>query len=119
MGVLQKISNWFVLVLMVVAADLLSITSAPIIAPRFVLIATVPLLVEILASRTRPSPGLRLLAMAVNWVAAVLMTSLAAAALTGIGGTSGLAPMLGVAAGLYVWNAIALCIDDGLNGFQG
>lgn len=111
MGVLQKISNWFVLALLMLAADLLSASRTPVVAPGFMLMAALPLLVELLASGVRSRAGLRLLAMAVNWIATVLMASLAAAAFTGIGGTSGLFPILAVAASLYAWNAIGLCMQ--------
>lgn len=107
MGVLQKISNWFVLALLMLAANLLAAMHSPVVGPRFMLVAAVPLLIEIWASGVR-SRGLRLLSMAVNWVAAVVMASLAAAAFTGIGGTFALFPILGVAAALYAWNAIGL-----------
>ena len=106
--VLQRIFNWFALALMFLGAAVLVVTGTRILSPGFMLLAAVPLLVQLLARPPNAPAGLRVLAMAVNWVAAVLVGSLTAVALTGIGGTFDLYPLLGGAAVLYGWNAVSL-----------
>jgi hypothetical protein len=106
--VFQRIFNWFALGLMLLSAAALLLSDTRILPPNFMLIATVSLLVQLFARAPNAPVGLRLMAMAVNWVAAVLVGSLAAVALTGIGGTFGLCPFLGSAAVLYGWNAVSV-----------
>jgi len=108
--VLQRIFNWFVLALMLFGAAVLVMTGTRILSPTFMLVAAMPLLVQLVARPPDAPAGLRLLAMAVNWVAAVLVGSLAAVALTGIGGNFDLFPLLGGAAVLYGWNALSVAL---------
>ena len=106
--VLHRIFNSFALAVMLLGAAVLLLSDSPVLPPHFMLVATVPLLVQLFA-RTPDAPvALRVLAMTTNWVAAVLAGSLAAVALTGIGDAVGLTPMLGSAAALYGWNAVSM-----------
>jgi hypothetical protein len=108
--VLQRILNWFGLALMLVGAVALVVTGTRVLSPNFMLLAALPLLVQLLNRGAHAPTGLRLLAMAINWIAAVLVGSLAAVALTGIGGNFGLYPLLGAAAVLYGWNAVSVAV---------
>jgi hypothetical protein len=111
MAILQRISNWFALSMMVVAAAVLVSSGAPIPAAKFLLLATAPPLASLCARGPRASSGVRVLAMAVNWIGAVLVGSLAGAALAGIGETLPLFPSLATAAVLYGWNAVTLALS--------
>jgi hypothetical protein len=104
---LQGISNWFALALMLVGALALLLSNASILPPDSMLLAAVPLVLQLLARGANAPGGLRIAAMAVNWVAAVLAGSLAAVSLTGIGGNLQLSPLLCSAAVLYGWNALS------------
>lgn len=107
---LQAVLNWFAVALMLTAWVILAAAEAPITAPAFMIATTVPFLIRLLAYRPQARPGARLLALGLNWVAAVLVGALAGAAFTGIGGTSALFPLLGFAALLYFWNAAGLVL---------
>lgn len=107
---LQAVLNWFAVALMLAAGVILVVAEAPVATPEFMLATTVPLLVRLFARRPRAPAGARLLAMSINWIAAVLAGGLAAAAFTGIGGTYALFPLLGCAAFLYYWNAVGLAL---------
>lgn len=108
--VLQRIVNWFALALMLVGTASLVLSDTRVLPPSFLLVATVPLLVQLLAGAPNASTGLRVAAMALNWVAAILVGSLAAVALTGFGGTFQLSPLLGSAALVYGWNALSVAM---------
>lgn len=107
---LQAVLNWFAVALMLAAGVILWMVEAPVTTPEFMVATTVPLLIRLFARRPRAPAGARLLAMSVNWLAAVLVGGLAAAAFTGIGGTYALFPLLGCAAFLYYWNAVGLAL---------
>ncbi len=106
MRVIQPILNWFGVALMTLGAVILALTGSAVATPGFMLTAAAPLLCHLFARRREASDGTRVLAMAVNWIAAVLVGSLAAVALTGISEASALFPLLGCAAALYGWNAV-------------
>ena len=105
---LQAVLNWFAVALMLTAGIILAVDDAPITTPNLLIASTAPLLIRLFAFRPRAPEGARLLALASNWIAAVLVGGLAGAAFTGIGGTYALFPLLGCAAVLYCWNAAGL-----------
>ena len=107
---LQAVLNWFAVALMLTAGIILAAADAPITTPNLMIASTVPLLIRLFAHRPGAPAGARLLALGLNWVAAVLVGALAGAAFTGIGGTYGLFPLLGCAALLYCWNAAGLVL---------
>jgi FtsH-binding integral membrane protein len=109
-NVVQRILNWFALGLMLLGAAALLLGRSHILPPALMLVATVPLLVQLFAHASSGPVGLRLVAMALNWVGAVLAGSLAAAALTGIGGAFAISPFLSGAALLYGWNAASVAM---------
>jgi hypothetical protein len=111
-SVVQRIFNYFAVALMLVGAAAVVFSNTRVLSPTFMLVAAVPFLVQLLARTPDAPAGLRLAAMALNWIAAVLVGSLAGAALTGIGGAFGLVPIFGSATALYVWNAVSIAIQS-------
>ncbi len=109
---LQAVLNWYAVALMLSAGTILAVADAPITTPNLMIAATVPFLIRIFAHRPKAPAGARLLALGLNWVAAVLVGALAGAAFTGIGGTYPLFPLLGCAALLYCWNAAGLVFSS-------
>jgi len=107
---LQAVLNWYAVALMLTASIILAVADAPITTPNLMIASTVPLLIRLFARRPEAPAGARLLALGLNWVAAVLVGGLAGAAFTGIGGTYTLFPLLGCAALLYCWNAAGLVL---------
>jgi len=107
---LQAVLNWFAVALMLGAWLILLVDDAPITTPNLMIASTVPLLIRLFARRPQAPAGARFLALALNWLAAVVVGALAAAAFTGIGGTAALFPLLGCAAILYYWNAAGLAL---------
>ena len=107
---LQAVLNWFAVALMLIAWIILAVADAPITTPNLMIASTVPLLFRLFACRPQAPQGARLLALALNWIAAVLVGGLAGAAFTGINGTYQLFPLLGCAAVLYCWNAAGLVL---------
>jgi FtsH-binding integral membrane protein len=107
---LQAVFNWFAVALMLTAWAVLTATDAPVTTPSFMIASTVPYLVRLFARRPEAPPGAHLLALALNWLAAVIVGVLAGVAFTGIGGTYPLFPLLGCAALLYYWNAAGLVL---------
>jgi hypothetical protein len=105
---IQAVLNWFAVALMLIAWIILTVADRPITPPSSIIASTVPLLVHLFARRTSSSEGARLLALATNWIAAVLVGGLAGAAFTGFGGAHALFPLLASAAALYYWNAAVL-----------
>lgn len=82
----------------------------PITTPNLMVASAVPFLIYLFARWPNASARARLLALALNWVAAVLVGVLAGAAFTGIGETYALFPLLGCAALLCYWNAAVLVL---------
>jgi hypothetical protein len=107
---LQAVLNWYAVALMLTAWIILAVADAPNTTPNLMIASTVPLLIRLFARRPEAPAGARLLALGLNWVAAVLVGALAGAAFTGIGGTYTLFPLLGCAALLYCWNAAGLVL---------
>ena len=107
---LQAVLNWYAVALMLTAWIILEVVDAPITTPNLMIASTVPLLIRLFARRPEAPAGARLLALGLNWVAAVLVGGLAGAAFTGIGGTYTLFPLLACAALLYCWNAAGLVL---------
>ena len=111
-ALVQRIFNWFGMGLMLLGAAALLNSDSHVLPTHFVLLAAVPLVIQIFARAPEAPVGLRIAAMLVNWVAAVLAGSLAAVALTGIGGGGALTPLLGSAAVLYGWNAVSVAMTS-------
>jgi FtsH-binding integral membrane protein len=106
----QAVLNWFAVALLLTAWVILMAADEPIATPNLIIASTVPLFIQLFARRRKASAGARLLALALNWLAAVLVGVLAGAAFTGIAGTYALFPLLGCAALLYYWNAAELVL---------
>jgi hypothetical protein len=106
----QAVLNWFAVALLLTAWVILMAVDEPITTPNLMIASTVPFLIQLFARRPKAPAGARLLALALNWVAAVLVGVLAGAAFTGIGETYALFPLLGCAALLYYWNAAGLVL---------
>lgn len=107
------IANWLGLALMGAGAVLLSqspLRSLEAARPAL-LVAAVPLAVHLAAAHAGCAPALRVSAMAINWLAALLFGSAAALALTEVASAAAVAPVFGGAAVLYGWNAVSLALD--------
>jgi len=111
-ALLQRIFNWFGLGLMLTGAAALLWSDTRVLPPNVMLIAAVPLLMHVFVRPPNAPVGFRIAAMLVNWVAAVLAGSLAAVALTGMGGAAAVVPVLGSAALLYGWNAVSIAMTS-------
>jgi FtsH-binding integral membrane protein len=93
----QAVLNWFAVALLLTAWVILMAVDEPITTPNLMIASTVPFLIQLFARRPKAPAGARLLALALNWVAAV-------------GETYALFPLLGCAALLYYWNAAGLVL---------